>query len=117
MKLESEKFLIVKKIKIFIYQLNTIVSLFPNRDYVGKNKIVEDSFLLLSDIYLINFSDKSDNLKKANVLTKINMLDFYLERAYKLKYISEKQCLKLSSLLLEINNMVTSWLWNDKIKG
>ena len=80
MKLESEKFLIVKKIKIFIYQLNTIVSLFPNRDYVGKNKIVEDSFLLLSDIYLINFSDKSDNLKKANVLTKINMLDFYLEK-------------------------------------
>jgi len=115
MKLENEKFYIVKKTKSFIFGLEKIVSSFPNRDHVGKNKIIEDAFSLLENIYLANTLKKNEDISYYGrmIITKINMLDFYLERAYKLHYISEEQCLKLSNNLLEINKMVIIWITNN----
>ena len=44
------------------------------------------------------------------------MLDFYLERSLKNKYISEKQCLKKSNQLFTITKMVHGWIKSDKSK-
>ncbi len=114
MRLENERFLIVKKTKRFLMELERIVSSFPNRDHVAKNRIVDDGFLLLEAIYMIN-SMKEENdvrLYQMQILTKINMLDFYLERAFQLHYISEERCLKLCTSLTEINKMVVVWMMN-----
>ena len=46
-------------------------------------------------------------------LGKINKLDFYLERAYKLKYISEKQLLSKADELGKINKMIYAWCNNE----
>jgi len=110
MKLENERFLIIKKTKLFILSLDKIIPLFPNRDYTGKNRIMSDAFNLLENIYLANTGKEcNSNDFKYIIMTKIYMLDFYLERAYKLHYISEEQCLKLSNSLLEINKMLLGW--------
>ena len=37
------------------------------------------------------------------------MLDFYLEKSYKKKYISEKLCQKKSNELLHLSKMVYQW--------
>lgn len=42
------------------------------------------------------------------------MLDFYIERAYKKKYISERQCLNKINELEEINKMIYSWIKNER---
>lgn len=117
MKLENERFLIVKKTKKFIFELEKIISSFPNRDHVAKNRIVDDSFILLENIYMIN-SLKAEEIAhyQLMILTKINMLDFYLERAYKLRYISEEQCLKLCTSLTELNRMIVAWIVNKNVK-
>jgi len=117
MKLENDRFYIVKKTKLFIINLEKIVSSFPNRDHVGKNRIIDDAFSLLENIYLANSLKQGDekfSYYGQIITTKINMLDFYLERAYKLKYISENQCLNLSNSLLEINRMVITWILNNR---
>lgn len=112
MKLENERFLIVKKTKQFILKLEKIISSFPNREHVAKNKMIEDSFLLLETIYYINSlkSLEEDTNYKNDILVKINMLDFYLERAYHLHYINEKQCMNLCNDLTEIHKMIVAWL-------
>lgn len=46
-------------------------------------------------------------------LGKINKLDFYLERAYKLKYISERQLTTKANELAKINKMIYAWCKNE----
>ena len=41
------------------------------------------------------------------------MLDFYLERCLKNKYINSKVCERLSMMLLKITKMVYGWIKND----
>lgn len=114
MRLENERFLIVKKTKRFLMELERIISSFPNRDHVAKNRIVEDGFVLLENIYMMNSmkEDSDFRIYQLQILTKINMLDFYLERAFKLRYISEERCLSLCNSLTEINKMVVAWMLN-----
>lgn len=114
MKLENERFLIVKKTKNFIMELEKIISSFPNRDHVAKNRIVDDGFLLLENLYLLNSLKEESEIKsyQMKVLMKIHMLDFYLERAFKLRYINEEQCLRLCTFLTEIHKMVVAWMAN-----
>lgn len=114
MRLENERFLIVKKTKRFLMELERIISSFPNRDHVAKNRIVEDGFVLLENIYMMNSMKEDSDLRiyQLQILTKINMLDFYLERAFKLRYISEERCLSLCNSLTEINKMVVAWMLN-----
>ena len=44
------------------------------------------------------------------------MLDFYLERSLKNKYISEKVCQKKCNELLTITKLVLGWIKSDKSK-
>ena len=46
-------------------------------------------------------------------LGKINKLYFYIERAYKLKYISERQLIKNVNELAKINKMIYAWCKNE----
>lgn len=45
-----------------------------------------------------------------DICARISMIDFYLERAYVLKYISEKQLYNYTKRLEEILKMTKGWM-------
>ena len=81
---------------------------------VIKNRILNDSLDILEHIYLANYH--KDSLKKRDIqmiiLSKISMLDFYLERSYENKYISEKVCINKCNHLVKIIKMINNWIKN-----
>lgn len=97
--------------KQFIFSLDEIVINYPNKEMVIKNKFHSDSLEILEFIYYANLvDDKIEKKKYQNlILSKISMLDFYLEKSYKKKYISEKLCQKKCNELLKISKMVYQW--------
>lgn len=109
-----EKFQILNMIKKFILSLEKIVLTFPKKDIINRNMIYNDALTLLELVYKANY-EKDINMKhkyQIEALAKVNKIDFYLERAYKLKYISEKQCIRKSEELISINKMLYSWCNN-----
>lgn len=107
----SDKFLIVKYMKQFILSLDEIVINYPNKEMVVKNRLHSDSLDILEFIYQANIEENPENKKhyQNKILSKISMLDFYLEKSYKKKYISEKMCQKKSNELMKISKMVYQW--------
>ena len=94
MQYNKEKFLIVKYMKKFILDLDDLLNNCPKKDYCNKDLIYNSNYI---DV---------DNRKNIQImiLSKINMLDFYIERLYLKKYISQKQLLKKISEIEKINN-------------
>ena len=116
MQYHSEKFLIVKNIKKFILGIENILVNFPKKEYINKDLIYKDSLKVLELVYIANNLDDLEKKKdiQIKIMSKINMLDFYIERAYKKKYISERQCLNKINELEEINKMIYSWIRNER---
>ena len=116
MQYHSEKFLIIKNIKKFILDLEKILINFPSKEYLNKDMFYKEALNVLELVY--NANEVNDFNTKKNIqiqiLSKLNMLDFYLERAYKKKYISEKQCLVKSNELANISKMIYGWIKNDR---
>lgn len=110
----NNNFLIVKEMKIFIKSIDNIVVNYPRKELIIKNRILNDSLDILENIYLANYH--KDILKKREtqmiILSKISMLDFYLERSYDNKYISEKICINRCNHLTKIIKMINSWIKN-----
>ena len=102
-------FLIVKNMKNFIMSLDNIVINYPRKEKVIKDKLYNDSLDILYLIYLANNSKDRKNIQ-IKILSKISMLDFYFERSLKNKYLSEKQCLKMTNKLLIIHKMILGWI-------
>ena len=113
MQYHSEEFLIVKKLKKFIIDLEKIIVNFPRKDFLTKDKIYKDALDTLELVFIANSVNSYDKKSlQVKILAKISMLDFYLERAYKNKYINEKQCIERSKELAEITKMVYKWVHN-----
>ncbi|MBQ6282361.1 MAG: four helix bundle protein [Bacilli bacterium] len=108
----NDRFLIVKYIKEFIYSIDDFVINFPRKEFVIKDRIINDSLDILEMIYIVNF-DKNRNNLKYDILSKLSMLDFYLERCYKNKIINEKLLRKKSSELSNITKMMHGWIRSD----
>ena len=47
-----------------------------------------------------------------NIISKISMIDFYLEFSFQKKYISERQCKNLCEELSKITKMMYGWIKN-----
>lgn len=112
----NEKFLIVKNIKSFILGLEKIIMTFPKKDLISRSLVYNDSLDLLELIVKANYENNIE-LKhnyQISALAKISKIDFYLERAYKLKYISEKQVINKTSELRKISKMIFVWCRNEK---
>ena len=86
---KNEKFLILKNIKKFILGLETMLITFPKKDTYSKDRVYNDALELIEYVTIANYEKRVDmkTTYKIKALAKINKLDFYLERAYKLKYI------------------------------
>lgn len=117
MQYHNEKFLIIKFMKKFILGLEVLLINFPRKEFLTKDMIYKDALKVLELVYMAN--DVDDNVMKKNIqieiLSKINMLDFYLERAYKKKYINEKQCMAKSNELEQITKMIYKWIKNERV--
>ena len=106
----NNKFLLANEIKNFILSLDSILINYPKKDIIIKKRIINTSFELLELVYLANNKiDNKENIKY-ECLSKISMIDFYLEYLYEKKIISKKICMKKSSELEEITRMVYGWI-------
>ena len=108
----NDKFLIVRYVKEFICGIDDFVINFPRKEFVIKDRIINDSLDILEMIYIVNY-DKDRKNMKYDILSKINMLDFYLERCYKNKIISEKLLRKKSNELKNISKLLMGWIRSD----
>ena len=103
--MNNNNFLIIKNMKLFINSLDDMVSVIPNRDKVLKDRIYNTSYDIL---YYLNLANSGNNKKEYGsiILSNICMLDFYLERCLKNKYITSKVCRNKCNELLKITKMV-----------
>lgn len=109
-------FIILKRIKLFIIHLEKLLVNFPKKDFICKDAIYQDSLELLEIICQANY-EKDERYKKTyqiQALSKINKLDFYMERSYKLGYINDKQLERVTNELLSINKMIYAWCNSEK---
>ena len=103
--------------KKFILGLEIILVNFPKKEFLTKDMIYKDALRVLELVYTANEIDDIVMKKtiQVEILSKINMLDFYLERAYKKKYINEKQCMAKSNELEQITKMIYKWIKSERV--
>ena len=107
----NKEFYIAISIKKFINNLDEMIINIPNKERYLKYKIKKDAFNLLENVYLANYNDLVNRKEHQKViLTKISMLDYYLEYLYRKKYISHKMCENKCDYLLEIKKMIYKWI-------
>ena len=116
MNYSEDKFKLALLVKKLILESDTLLSNIPKHDYYNKNKIKDDITNLLYLIYLANNTlDTNSRLKyQYDILARISMIDFYLERAYILKYISEKQLYNYTKKLEVIIKMTKGWIKSNE---
>lgn len=106
-------FMIVKNIKLFIFSLDDIVINIPNRDRIIKDRLYNTSYDILYLVYRCNYNSDNRDIYYKDILSNISMLDFYLERCLKKRYISSKMCERLSQKLLIITKMIYGWIRSE----
>lgn len=113
--LKNERFLIMKNVKNFILGLENLLVTFPKKDTFSKDRVYNEALELIEYITLANYEKRKDMKTTYQIMAlgKINKLDFYLERAYKLKYISERQLTTKANELAKINKIIYAWCKNE----
>ena len=107
--MNKDKFIVVNETKKFILFINEILINYPRKCYVLKDKIERNSYDILELIYLTNMID--DRLYNQKVIiSKISMLDFYLEISYKNEFISLKKLNQGCRILSNINKLMYGWI-------
>ena len=112
MKYNEEKFKLVQVVKKFILDSESLLSNIPRKDYYNRDKFRDDITNILYLIYYANnISDKDIKIKcQYDILARLSMIDFYLERAYFYKYISEKQLYNNTKKIETIIKMTKGWI-------
>lgn len=109
----NDRFLVIQKMKSFILLLDDILVNYPKKEYVIKDAIVKEALEILELMFKANVSVEK-NSYQIDVLTKLSMLDFYFEKSYKRKYISQKVFQKLMNELTNITKMMYGWMKYDQ---
>ena len=106
-------FMIMKNIKLFIYSLDGIAVNIPNKEKILKDRLYNDSYMILYLVYRCNYNSNNKREYYKDILSNISMLDFYLEKCLKNKYINSRTCEKLSNELLRITKMIYGWVKSE----
>lgn len=109
--MKQDNFIIIKNIKRLIIDIDSIISLFPNKEKVLRDNIKKTAYEILKLCYESNalplkFFYKERLILEYKVLSLISILDFYLEESYILGYVSENNTKRKSKELLNIYNKV-----------
>lgn len=109
-----DRLLISNKVKKTIDYIEKITKNYPKIEYVIKNNLIDASYELLELTYKANIYQEKIYMKE--ILVKLRMIEFFTKKSLDKKFINFKKFENIGSHLLEINNMVNSWILNEKIK-
>lgn len=107
--MNKDKFVVIINIKDFINFVDSIIINYPKKEHILKDRLQETSYYLLELAYLGNVVDEKSEIQK-KMISKINMLDFYLEVSYNKKCISQKKLNAACRKLEIITKMVYGWI-------
>ena len=112
----NDKFKLASLVKKLILDSENLIVNIPKYDYYNRDKFRDDITNILYLIYLANnIEDKDNRLKyQHDILARLCMVDFYLERAYLLKYISQKQLYNYTKKLEVIIKMTKGWIKSNE---
>ena len=105
----KDKLLIATKYKKTLEYIFNITDNYPHKYIDLKSRIINTSFDILENIYIINNNGNNIN----DLIPKIKMLDYYMYLSYKYKIITKKKYESISNYLLELIKMITVWI-NEK---
>lgn len=109
--------IVITKTKNTIYYIDNILTNFPRKENVLKDKLQLILYDLLETIYYSNYLSKEERINNLYLcLTKIKMLDFYLKQCMDKKIISYKKFINICSYLNDITKMIYGWINNEKSK-
>ena len=110
-------FKILKKVKEYILFLESVLANFPKKDILSKNYIYEVGldilYLILKANYSRDYSERKEYQKE--ILVLLSVLDFYIERGFNHKYLSENQLKKNSNKLIELTKMMYGWIKSERV--
>lgn len=112
---DGKEFLIVKRLKEFCLNIDDIVINFPKKEYLIREKMLNDSLDILNDVFYVNLDKnvESRNDYKKRIISKFNMLDFYVEYLFKKNIINKKVCDKTCREINEMCRMIYGWLRDE----
>ena len=112
----NKEFKLIIKLKEYILSLEKVLVHIPNKDYYNKQAMREYVDNILYLVFLANTCEDKIYKKKIKyeIIAKLNMLNFYLERYYLLKYISKKEVMINSSKIEELTKMTYGWIKYDR---
>ena len=109
-----DNFRVVINIKKTILYLDKIITNFPAKEKVLRDKLSNTMYEVLEFTYMASeFKDKRIYYQ-TRVVVNIKMTDFYLKIAVDKKYISYKKYQKVSLHLLDILKQIYGWMRNEK---
>ena len=103
----KDSLLIASKYKKTLEYIFKITDNYPNKYMDLKSRIINTSFDILENIYIIN---NSSNYEEC-LIPKIKMLDYMMYLSYKYNIITKKKYETISNYLLELIKMIHSWLY------
>lgn len=109
----KKNLMIATKTKDLILSLEPLLENIPKKDLFSRDKIKDTCISLLESIYHANIIKK--DLKRRlsyqeDAIIYLRVIDFHIERLYKLRYISKRQVLTISSKIEDIYKMIYGWI-------
>lgn len=109
----KDKLQIIIKLKKTYEYVSINLENYPHKYLDLKERMENDLLNMIELAYLANLGvDRENNQLK--VISKIYMVDYYLKLSYKKELISKKKYEGVSRHLLEINNMINSWIKSNE---
>lgn len=110
--MNNDRFKIVNNIKLFIKYIDKIIINYPRSSFNLKNRLESTSYELLELVFLTNIVEDRKFYQR-KIISKISMLDFYLELSYDKRYISLKVFNKGINMLNTMRKMIFGWIKNS----
>lgn len=111
----SDKLIVIKEYKLFINRYYKIIINLDNRCSDLKNKVINNMFNILNDIYYINLLDINKRRKyQLRIISNIKTLDYYfylfIYLLFKYHGLLDKHYNNISKDLLTILKLVLGWM-------
>lgn len=107
----TDRLNIIKEYKQYLLMLEKVLENVPKKDYICRSNFYNDSIDVLRLIYYANNLEGDERLKiQKDIIARISVLDFYIERLIVLKHITSGSATKISNQLIKIRKMIYGWL-------
>ena len=107
--MNNDRFQVINNMKRFIKFIDNIIINYPRSCNILKERLYYTSYEILELIFYANVIDNRLDIQK-KIISKISMLDFYLELSYDKKCISLKKYNYGSRELDTIKKMIFGWI-------